>query len=75
MSQPPHDDEPDDALEADSADLAEEVEEKLEVAKCSFCGRTAFEVERLVAQGGARICNICIKEFHARLNPKPKPES
>jgi hypothetical protein len=23
---------------------------------------------------GARICNYCIKEFHASLNPKPKPK-
>ena len=47
-------------------DLEEEAEEE----KCSFCGRSAFDVERMVVQGGARICNFCIKEFHARLNPK-----
>jgi ClpX C4-type zinc finger protein len=40
--------------------------------KCSFCGRLMFDVERLIVQGGARICNHCIKEFHARLNPKPE---
>ncbi len=45
-----------------------------EVETCSFCGRTAFDVERMVVQGGARICNFCIKEFHARLNPNPKPK-
>jgi hypothetical protein len=49
-------------------------EEPLEVAKCSFCGRTAFDVERLVGQGRVRICNICIKEFHGRLKPKPDPK-
>jgi hypothetical protein len=56
---------------------AEDPEEEDELAeeKCSFCGRTAFDVERMVVQGGARICNFCIKEFHARLNPKPKPDS
>lgn len=47
--------------------LVIEVNEELEVARCGFCGRSAFEVDRLVAQAGARICNICIKEFHARL--------
>jgi hypothetical protein len=49
-----------------------ELEEELEEEKCSFCGRSAFDVERMVVQGGARICNFCIKEFHARLNPKPQ---
>jgi hypothetical protein len=44
----------------------------LEVETCSFCGRSAFDVERMVVQGGARICNFCIKEFHARLNPNTK---
>jgi hypothetical protein len=58
--EPPHD--PDDQ------------EEELEEEKCSFCGRSAFDVERMVVQGGARICNFCIKEFHARLNPNPKPK-
>jgi ATP-dependent protease Clp ATPase subunit len=47
----------------------------LEVETCSFCGRSAFDVERMVVQGGARICNFCIKEFHARLNPNPKANS
>jgi hypothetical protein len=51
-----------------------EIEEELVVARCSFCGRSAFDVERLVRQGEARICNICIKEFHARLNPNPNPK-
>lgn len=51
--------------------LQREFEDELEIAKCSFCGRTAFDVERLVGQGDARICNICIKEFHGRLKPKP----
>ena len=45
-----------------------------EVETCSFCGRSAFDVERMVVQGGARICNFCIKAFHARLNPNPKPD-
>ena len=52
----------------------DELDEQLEEEKCSFCGRSAFEVERMVVQGGARICNFCIKEFHARLNPKPDPK-
>jgi hypothetical protein len=51
------------------------LDREFEEEKCSFCGRLAFDIERMVVQGGARICNICIKEFHARLNPKPKPES
>lgn len=69
MSSPPDDDQPDDELDDQ---LVIELDEELEVARCSFCGRSAFEVDRLVAQGGARICNICIKEFHARLKPKPE---
>jgi hypothetical protein len=69
MSSPPDDDEPDDELDDQ---LVIELDEELEVARCSFCGRSAFEVDRLVAQGGARICNVCIKEFHARLKPKPE---
>ena len=56
----------------DDRDLEEELDEELEAEKCSFCGRSAFDVERMVVQGGARICNVCIKEFHARLNPKPQ---
>lgn len=72
MSSPTDDDEPDDALDDDQ--LVIELDEELEVARCSFCGRSAFEVDRLVAQGGARICNICIKEFHGRLNPNPGPK-
>jgi hypothetical protein len=54
------------------------LDQEFEEEKCSFCGRSAFDVERMVVQGGARICNFCIKEFHARLNPKakakPKPK-
>jgi hypothetical protein len=65
-------DNPQDPPDSDDVEIVLELDEELEVAKCSFCGRTAFEVERLVAQGGARICNFCIKEFHARLNPKPQ---
>ena len=64
MTSPPHNGESDD-------ELKDELDDQLEEEKCSFCGRTAFDVERMVVQGGARICNFCIKEFHARLNPKP----
>jgi hypothetical protein len=49
--------------ESDDVDPDEDFEEET----CSFCGRSAFDVERMVVQGGARICNFCIKEFHARL--------
>ena len=74
MSSPTDDGKPDDEL--DDEQLIIELSEELEVARCGFCGRSAFEVDRLVAQGGARICNHCIKEFHARLNPNPgsKPD-
>ena len=61
----------DEISEEDEIAGEDDFEEELQIAKCSFCGRTAFEVERLIRQGEARICNICIKEFHARLNPKP----
>jgi hypothetical protein len=51
----------------------EETDDELEEEKCSFCGRSAFDVERMLVHGDARICNICIKEFHASLKPKPDP--
>jgi hypothetical protein len=56
----------------DDLDPEEESEDDFEEERCSFCGRGAFDVERMVVQGGARICNVCIKEFHTRLNPKPQ---
>lgn len=73
MSSPTDDDRDDEHVdEFDDDQLVIELDEELEVARCSFCGRSAFEVDRLVAQGGARICNICIKEFRARLKPQPE---
>ena len=80
MSSPTDDGKPEDGLDGAldqeldqelDEQLVIEVNEELEVARCSFCGRSAFEVDRLVAQGGARICNFCIKEFHGRMNPNP----
>ena len=35
------------------------------IQKCSFCGRTMHEVHTLlVAESGARICDLCIRKFH-----------
>lgn len=30
--------------------------------RCSFCGRTAMEVDRLVAGAAAYICDACVTE-------------
>ncbi|MEA2488953.1 MAG: hypothetical protein QOH21_745 [Acidobacteriota bacterium] len=35
--------------------------------KCSFCGRRPDEVTNIVAKGKARICDICLREFQARI--------
>jgi hypothetical protein len=33
---------------------------------CSFCGRRPDEVMKMVAGGDTRICDLCIRDFHAR---------
>jgi hypothetical protein len=33
---------------------------------CSFCGRRPDEVAKMVAGGDTRICDLCIRDFHAR---------
>jgi hypothetical protein len=41
---------------------------------CSFCGRTADQVERLVAGASAHICDDCITKCLAVLEQHPAPE-
>jgi ClpX C4-type zinc finger protein len=35
--------------------------------RCSFCGKRPDQIEKLIEQGDARICNFCIEEFHQML--------
>lgn len=35
--------------------------------RCSFCGRRPFELERMVSNDQAAICNYCVDEFFAEL--------
>jgi hypothetical protein len=41
--------------------------------RCSFCGRRADQVERLVAGASAHICDACIAECLAVLERHPVP--
>lgn len=43
------------------------VEEESRDFKCSFCGRRPDQVRNLLAQGTARICNLCVADFTRRL--------
>jgi len=36
--------------------------------RCSFCGKRADQVERLIQRDEARICDRCIHEFHDELH-------
>jgi hypothetical protein len=36
----------------------------LEGQRCSFCGKTPFEINQLVERDNVRICDSCIEEFH-----------
>ncbi len=43
------------------------------VKRCSFCGRTADEVEKLIAgPGGVYICNICVEEAYKLIKSTEK---
>jgi hypothetical protein len=33
--------------------------------RCSFCGKRADQVDRLIQNGEAKICNHCVEEFSA----------
>jgi hypothetical protein len=35
--------------------------------KCSFCGRRPDQIAQIVQHGTARICDLCVREFHARI--------
>lgn len=50
------------------------VEEESRDFKCSFCGRRPDQVRNLLAQGAARICNLCIAEFTRRLAAEREAE-
>ena len=36
--------------------------------RCSFCGKTPFEVNQFVEANEVRICDSCIEKFHAFLH-------
>ncbi len=50
------------------------VEEESRDFKCSFCGRRPDQVRNLLAQGAARICNLCVAEFTRRLAAEREAE-
>lgn len=39
------------------------------VTNCSFCGRSQFEVQKLVAGPGVYICDVCIRGSRPNLDP------
>ena len=49
-------------------------EEESRDFKCSFCGRRPDQVRNLLAQGEARICNLCVAEFTRRLAAEREDE-
>ena len=49
-------------------DAAAYLDELWKDQKCSFCGRRPDQVTRIVQNGDARICDICIREFRERLS-------
>lgn len=42
--------------------------------RCSFCGKSQREVERLIAGPGVHICNQCITLCHSLIHPDPSSE-
>src|SRR5262245_28609914 len=49
-------------------------EEESRDFKCSFCGRRPDQVRNLLAQGAARICNLCVADFTRRLATEQEGE-
>ena len=39
----------------------------LQQSSCSFCGKSAAEVDCLLAGSGALICNACVARYKAEL--------
>jgi ClpX C4-type zinc finger protein len=35
--------------------------------ECSFCGRKSEQVRQMIAKENVRICDICVREAHAKL--------
>jgi len=44
-----------------------------ETLRCSFCGRSYLEVERLLGGEGCCICNVCVETIHQHLQGGKKP--
>jgi hypothetical protein len=49
-------------------------EEESRDFKCSFCGRRPDQVRNLLAQGEARICNVCVADFTRQLAAEREEE-
>lgn len=44
-----------------------------ETLRCSFCGRSYLEVERLLGGEGCCICNVCVDNIYLHLQSAKKP--
>lgn len=61
------------AADIDIAALLADAEAPADLA-CSFCGRPAADVAKLVTgPDGAAICNLCVRELHRQLHEKSPP--
>src|ERR1700722_20170109 len=49
--------------------------ENQELAKCSFCGRTEEDVQKLISGPDAYICDNCVRLCMSILEKKATPES
>jgi len=49
-------------------DVSPYLDELWKDQKCSFCGRRPDQVTRIVENGDARVCDICVREFREKLN-------
>jgi ATP-dependent Clp protease ATP-binding subunit ClpX len=47
---------------------------KRRTLRCSFCGRTAAQVAKLVAGPGVYICDACVKKASEIMARYPEPE-
>ena len=45
-------------------DAERHLDEIFQDDRCSFCGKRADQIEKLIGKDQLRICNLCIDEFH-----------
>lgn len=55
------------------AEAKDYVEQEFGHERCRFCGKLPVDVQRMIVhEGGGRICNFCVEEFHAFLHEEPE---